>query len=284
MANAAAAVLWPLGKPRENPLGRGRPTRTLKPCSISDDPTRPGPQSPQCRRAARERRYRSRVAGRSTCQVPAWFATFANRYASWVSCSRRSWRTARSPGRRPVAKAATLRPRKAPSVIRQTMRQFAAASLLIPVAASPTAGLQRAGTPDAGRPPGELDPGAQSEQSEAERADDGGPGGKIERRRRHHGPDADERPERPADGEAGADAVRQDDAGQSGHDEVREHQQDAGDPHRGGHDDAERGGEKEVPPSDAPALTIGGAGVRRDEEEGLPAEPVEEADDGVEAR
>ena len=75
----------------------------------------------------------------------------------------------------------------------------------------------------------------------------------------------------------------EDDAGERGHDEVGEDEQHAGDPHRAGHHDAERGIEEEVPPADGEALAVRGGRVGGDQEEGPPAEPVETAPiDGIE--
>ena len=65
------------------------------------------------------------------------------------------------------------------------------------------------------------------------------------------------------------------------HDEVGEDQQDARDADGTGDDHPERRIEDEVPEPDPPALAEGRLGIGRDQEEGPPAEPVEDADGPV---
>src|SRR5438132_621232 len=97
-----------------------------------------------------------------------------------------------------------------------------------------------------------------------------------------HADHAEERAEAPADQKLARDRAPEHDAGERRHDEVREYEEDAGDPHRARDDDAERRVEEEVPQPDPPALAEGGIRVGRDQEERAAAQPVKDADGRVE--
>ena len=68
------------------------------------------------------------------------------------------------------------------------------------------------------------------------------------------------------------------------HDQVAEHQQHAGNRHRRGDDEAERGVEEEVPEPDRDALGFGAVRVHRDREEPPPEHVVKDADGAVQHR
>src|SRR5215472_3544213 len=195
------------------------------------------------------------MAGRRTCQVPPSFTTRATWYARAVLLSRRSWRMARSPGRSPAPKQATLMPTKAPNATRHAMRQFAVASRVARITVPSWSDRTRMPLPgvvplgDAlprggeGGGPGrvvsrQLHGHTESQERQAEGAHDGRSGGKIEDRRREHRGHAPRGAEGPSDDQPRPDVPAQQDPCERRHDQIREHEEDAGDADGAGDDDA----------------------------------------------
>ena len=89
--------------------------------------------------------------------------------------------------------------------------------------------------------------GGDGREDGAERRDHRGAGRQVPGIRRREPEHADRETDGPADDESAADGVADERARDRRHDEVREHEEHAGDPHRAGHHDAEREVEDEVP-------------------------------------
>src|ERR1017187_4902180 len=104
-----------------------------------------------------------------------------------------------------------------------------------------------------------------SYQDQGESADDGRAGGQIDLQRKVDTQCRDQRAHGPAYGQSSADPIGKEHGAYRGHDQVAEHQQDAGDGDRGRDHEAERGVEQEVPEANIDAFFFGGFGVHRDE-------------------
>src|SRR5713226_1119500 len=265
---AVAAVAWPLGKPIERSSGRGRPTIVFSRPSVAGASSINPIQSHQRARAGGTASTSRTVAGSSTFQLPA-------RLITRIAARRPGGAWARSASRTGTSTAVVS------SVITARVSSATHTAAIPKIRGAVTGTLYRV-LPKRRPPRGDEKDEPQRDQRQAEGADDRRPRGQIENGGGGDAENAHERAEAPADQEFAPYRGAEHDPGERVHDQVREHEQHAGDADRAGHDDAERRVEEEVPQPHPPALAERRGGVRRDEEERPPAEPVEDADRRVE--
>src|SRR6202011_507954 len=107
---------------------------------------------------------------------------------------------------------------------------------------------------------------------------DCGAGGEITLDRGVDSADASQQRNSPADQQPHRNPARQGDGADSGHDQVTEDEQDAGDADKNRHDDAEGGVEEKIPPAHAPTEAVCFLALEGNEQEILPEDKMDNPD------